>query len=145
MTVVGEANRETVSTNHSEVGELLIRGPNVFKEYLNKPEATRKEFTENGWFRTGDTCQISDGVFKILGRTSVDIIKSGGYKISALDIERILLTHPHVQDVAVLGVPDEVWGQRVAAVIVVKDPSKEILTIDQIREWSADKMPRYST
>jgi len=142
--VIGGGDSATVSTQNSPEGELLIRGPNVFKEYLNKPEATKKEFTECGWFKTGDTCQISEGVFKILGRTSVDIIKSGGYKISALDIERHLLTHPDILDVAVVGLPDQTWGQKIAAVIVLRKDADD-LTIEQLRDWCKDRMPRYST
>ena len=74
---------------------------------------TAREFTADGWFRTGDTARLSAGVFSILGRSSVDIIKTGGFKISALDVERRLLEHPEVQDAAVLGLPDLTWGQKV--------------------------------
>jgi len=112
--VLAEGDSSSVSVDISEEGELLISGPNVFQEYLNKPEATKKEFTEDGWFKTGDTAKVENGIFKILGRTSVDIIKSGGYKISALDVERILLTHQNIQDIAVVGVEDLTWGQKVA-------------------------------
>ncbi|XP_023337014.1 acyl-CoA synthetase family member 3, mitochondrial [Eurytemora carolleeae] len=129
--VLVEGEHGFVSSENSEPGELLIRGPNVFQEYLNKPEATKKEFTESGWFKTGDTCKVENGVFRILGRTSVDIIKSGGYKISALDIERILLTHPRIQDVAVVGVPDPTWGEKVGAVVVVSQGQQ--LTLQQLR------------
>ena len=62
---------------------------------------------------TGDTAQYTDGAYRILGRTSVDIIKSGGFKISALDVERHLLTHPNIEDVVVVGIPDVTWGQKV--------------------------------
>lgn len=87
----------------------------MFREYWQRPEATRKEFTADGWFRTGDTARYSgdDGGWRILGRSSVDIIKSGGFKISALDVERRLLEHPDVKDVAVVGLPDLTWGQKV--------------------------------
>ena len=82
-----------------------------------------------------------DGCYKIVGRTSVDVIKSGGYKISALDIERHLLSHPSIRDVAVVGVPSTTWGQVVAAVIVLKDG--HLLSIDDLREWAKDKMIPY--
>lgn len=102
-------------------GELQIRGPGVFTQYWNRPDATAESFTPDGWFRTGD-CAVrdADGCFSILGRLSADIIKSGGYKISALDVERVLLSHPAVGEAAVLGVADAVFGERVAAVLTLK-------------------------
>merc|ERR1711874_804317 len=142
--VIVEADSKTVTETPSlegEPGELIIKGPNVFKQYYNKPEATQKEFTRDGWFKTGDTSQVVDGVFKILGRTSVDIIKSGGYKISALDVERVLMTHPNIQDVSVVGLDDPVWGQIVAAVIVTSDPD---LSLVKLREWAKEEMSSYS-
>ncbi|KAI9094999.1 AMP-dependent synthetase and ligase [Phlyctochytrium arcticum] len=100
-------------------GELYIKGPQVFREYWNKPEATRKEMDEDGWFKTGDIVSVDkQGVYRILGRASVDIIKTGGFKVSALDIEREILEHKSVHDVAVLGLPSEEWGEIVAAMIV---------------------------
>ncbi|KAJ7380360.1 Acyl-CoA synthetase member 3, mitochondrial [Desmophyllum pertusum] len=100
-------------------GELQVRGTSVFKCYWNKPEATAETFTEDGWLKTGDTAAYKDGVYRILGRTSVDIIKSGGYKISALEVERHLLSHDDITDCAVLGKPDPVWGERVAAILTL--------------------------
>lgn len=141
--VLAGGDSESISTADSEEGELLIKGPNVFKEYYNKPEATKKEFTEDGWFKTGDTAKVEAGVFKILGRTSVDIIKSGGYKISALDVERVLLTHPDILDVAVVGVEDQTWGQKVAAVVVINKGSS--MDLRMLKEWSKDKMAKYWT
>merc|ERR1740128_1285352 len=139
--VLGEGTHEGVSEQDTEEGDLLIRGPNVFQEYLNKPDATRKEFTEDGWFKTGDTCKIEKGLFRILGRSSVDIIKSGGYKISALDVERVLLSHPGIQDIAVVGVPDPTYGQRVGAVLVLQ--AGEQLQLQDLRSWCKDKMAKY--
>ena len=142
-TILAEADSQTVSCENSEPGELLVRGPNVFAEYHKRPEATRKEFTEDGWFRTGDTAKVEDGEFRILGRTSVDIIKTGGYKVSALDVETVLLTHPAIQELAVVGVKDETWGQTVAAVVVLR--SGEDLSLAELREWSGGRMPKYWT
>jgi len=139
--ILAEGDSTQLSTNQSEEGDLQIRGPNVFKEYLNKPEATAKEF-DGDWFKTGDTSKIEDGVFRILGRSSVDIIKSGGYKISALDIERILLTHPLIQDICVVGVSDPVWGQKIAGVAVL-NTQESSLTLQELRSWCEDKMPKY--
>lgn len=118
---------EEIDLSSELEGELRVKGPTVFKEYWKKPEATAKEFDEDGWFKTGDIAQFSNErqSFRIRGRASADIIKSAGYKISALDIERVLLTHPQVQECAVFGVPDEKWGQIVTGLIRASSPSLE--------------------
>lgn len=123
-------------------GELLVRGPSVFKEYWNKPEATRESFTDDGWFKTGDTAVYKDGVYWIMGRTSVDIIKSGGYKISALEVERQLLAHPDILDVAVIGVPDAIWGQKVTAVVQLKNGQS--MTLPELKTWAREHMVPYT-
>ncbi|XP_048210893.1 malonate--CoA ligase ACSF3, mitochondrial-like isoform X1 [Perognathus longimembris pacificus] len=115
-------------------GELLVRGPSVFREYWDKPEETKKAFTSDGWFRTGDTAVFKDGRYWIRGRTSVDIIKTGGYKVSALEIERHLLAHPSITDVAVIGVPDVTWGQRVTAVVSLQEGHS--LSHGDLKEWA---------
>lgn len=92
-------------------------------------------------FKTGDTVEYVDGRFKILGRKSVDIIKSGGYKLSALEIETQLLSLEEIHDVSVVGLPDPVWGQKVAAMIVWND--KE-LKLDQLREIAKTRLPPYA-
>jgi malonyl-CoA/methylmalonyl-CoA synthetase len=98
-------------------GEIEVRGPGVFKEYWRQAEATAAAF-HDGWFRTGDIAVVEDGRYRLLGRASVDIIKSGGYKLSALEIEECLRRHPAVADCAVVGVPDTEWGEAVAAAVV---------------------------
>lgn len=120
-----------------------MRGKSVFNEYYNRPEATRNEFTVDGWFKTGDICEYSaeKKKFKILGRKSVDIIKSGGYKISALDVERELSQHPDIRECVVLGIDDEKYGQKIAAVIV---PVEKELTLKEVRDWATDRLPKYS-
>eukprot|EP00004_Rigifila_ramosa_P026328 TRINITY_DN8152_c0_g1_i3.p1 TRINITY_DN8152_c0_g1~~TRINITY_DN8152_c0_g1_i3.p1 ORF type:complete len:244 (+),score=32.58 TRINITY_DN8152_c0_g1_i3:117-848(+) len=127
------------------VGELEVKGDMVFAEYWNKPEATKSAFTADGWFKTGDIAaqRLSDGWYRILGRASVDIIKSGGFKISALDVERVLMSHPNISEVAVVGVDDTTWGSRVGAVVVWQKPS-EALNLQTLRKWCADKLPPYS-
>lgn len=107
-----------------EDGMVEVKGDNVFLEYWNKPEATAKEFTSDGWFKTGDVAKRSrdnNGAYYIQGRASVDLIKTGGYKVSALEVERKILGLESIQEVAVVGVADEEWGQRVAAVIKLRD------------------------
>ncbi|KAF4315073.1 hypothetical protein G195_011417 [Phytophthora kernoviae 00238/432] len=113
-----ETERE-LPIHEEQEGELRVKGPSVFHEYWNKPEATAKEFDADGWFKTGDIVQYSNELqsFRIRGRASADILKTAGYKVSALDVERVLLTHPQVLECAVFGLPDETWGQVVATVI----------------------------
>lgn len=125
-----------------EQGELLIRGP-IFDGYWDNEHATRNSFTEDGWFKTGDTATVQNGSCSIVGRTSVDIIKSGGYKIGALKIEQYLLEHDNISEVAVLGVPDDVWGERVAAVVRLKNPAKS-LSLGEVRTHCEQGMPHYS-
>ena len=122
-------------------GEIQIKGPNVFAEYWNRPEATAAAFTDDGWFRSGDVAVLDEGSYRILGRNSVDIIKSGGYKISALEIEEVLRTHPQVQDGAVVGLPDEEWGEVVAACLVA--PAD--LDTAALTAWLGERLPRYKT
>ncbi|MCG8470133.1 MAG: acyl-CoA synthetase [Gemmatimonadetes bacterium] len=98
-------------------GEIQVRGPMVFAEYWKRRKETAAAFDE-GWFRTGDEAVLEDGYYRILGRSSVDILKSGGYKISAVEIEELLRSHRGVHDCAVVGLPSEEWGERVAAAIV---------------------------
>ncbi len=100
-------------------GEIRIRGPMVFSEYWRRPEETTAAFVD-GWFLTGDEAVLEDGYYRLLGRRSVDILKSGGYKISAVEVEELLRTHPAVRDCAVVGIPDEDWGERVAAAVILK-------------------------
>jgi malonyl-CoA/methylmalonyl-CoA synthetase len=124
-------------------GEIQIKGATVFSEYWERPEATAEAFTPDGWFRTGDTAVVEDGRYRILGRSSVDILKSGGEKISALEIEDVLLRHDAVGEVAVVGIDDEEWGQRVVAVVVTTAPVEE----EELKEWcrahlAAHKVPK---
>mmetsp|Transcript_58779 Transcript_58779/g.182592 ORF Transcript_58779/g.182592 Transcript_58779/m.182592 type:complete len:703 (-) Transcript_58779:280-2388(-) len=163
-----------VKVKADENGGILIKGPLVFREYYKLEEETKKNFTEDGWFMTGDNCQVGgseeelqavqDGaraveaatgrprpeteekaapqlakIYRIMGRTSVDIIKSGGYKISALEIESVLLQHEKIKEVAVLGKPDETWGEMVTAICVLDGE----LTIKELREWGKERLATY--
>ncbi len=105
-----------------EAGEIQVRGPAVFRAYWRRPDATAEAFTADGWFRTGDRAVENEGAYRILGRMSVDILKTGGEKVSALEIEDVLRAHPGVRDCAVVGVPDPDWGERVCGAVVVADP-----------------------
>jgi len=118
-------------------GEIEVRGANVFIEYWGKPEATRDAF-RNGWFRTGDMAINEDGIYRILGRTSIDILKTGGHKVSALEVEEVLRDHPAIAECAVVGVPDPEWGERVAAALVLKNGAE--LGLDELRAWSKERL-----
>ncbi|KAL4803111.1 hypothetical protein BDV18DRAFT_166447 [Aspergillus unguis] len=121
----------------SPEGEILLRGPNMFAKYLNDPTATATAHDANGFFKTGDIATCKDGQYSILGRASIDIIKSGGYKLSALDIEREILGLDYVSEVMVVGVEDEEYGQRVAAAVVLKDEYRSkgfTLSLEQLRK-----------
>lgn len=117
---------ETIIEAPHVPGEIQVRGPGVFRGYWRLPEITSESFTSDGWFRTGDVAERDEsGSYKILGRRSQDIIKSGGYKISALEIESALLEHEAISEVAVVGIEDPEWGERVAAVYVSKVELRE--------------------
>jgi malonyl-CoA/methylmalonyl-CoA synthetase len=121
-------------------GEIQVRGPGVFLEYWGDPESTKKAF-HDGWFCTGDIAVVENGNYRILGRSSVDIIKTGGYKVSALEIEDVLSNHPHIQECVVVGVEDPEWGERVCAGLVLKEGSE--LTIDSLRKWAKERLAVY--
>ena len=113
----------------------------MFLEYWGKPRETESAFCD-GWFKTGDIAFLErDGSCRILGRESVDIIKSGGYKISALEIEEVLREHPLIEECAVVGVADPSWGESVGAARVLG----EGLSIDlgELREWASGRLARY--
>jgi malonyl-CoA/methylmalonyl-CoA synthetase len=121
-------------------GEIEIAGPGVFLEYWRRPEATAQAFRD-GWFRTGDVALVEDGYHRILGRRSVDIIKTGGFKVSALEIEEVLRTHPDIAECAVVGVEDADWGERVCAAVEPNDGAS--LSLDALQEWAREHLAPY--
>ncbi|MEV6235164.1 acyl-CoA synthetase [Lentzea sp. NPDC051838] len=128
----------------TETGEIQVRGPNLFTEYLNRPDATAEAF-DQGWFRTGDVgTRDPDGYYRIVGRKATDIIKSGGYKIGAGEIENALLEHPAVREVAVTGEPDDDLGERIIAWVVPAGttPDAEDLVDHVARLLTPHKRPR---
>ncbi len=121
-------------------GEIRVKGDNVFMEYWANSTATEESF-KDGWFCTGDVAVLESGYYRIMGRSSVDIIKSGGYKLSALEIEGVLLTHDAIAEVAVLGIPDETWGESVTAFIGLKPG--QTLEFNELKSWCDGKMSSY--
>ncbi|KAM2435356.1 hypothetical protein PS1_025321 [Malus domestica] len=134
------------------VGELCVKSPSLFKEYWKLPEVTKQSFTSDGYFRTGDAGTVDeDGYYIILGRTSADIMKVGGYKLSALEIESVLLQHPAVEECCVLGLPDRDYGEVVCAIIVPgaetkrkqKEELKPAISLEELSSWAKDKLAPY--
>ncbi|MFI9543159.1 acyl-CoA synthetase [Streptomyces sp. NPDC052016] len=124
LRLVEEDGTPIASHDGESVGEIQVRGPNLFTEYLNRPDATAAAFTADGWFRTGDMAvREPDGYVRIVGRKATDLIKSGGYKIGAGEIENALLEHPGVREAAVTGEPDADLGERIVAWVVPVDPA----------------------
>jgi malonyl-CoA/methylmalonyl-CoA synthetase len=121
-------------------GEIEVRGPAVFLEYWGRPEETRAAFRD-GWFRTGDTAVVEDGCYRILGRTSQDIIKSGGYKISALEIEEAVRAHPAVVECAVVGVSDTEWGERICVAAELREGAA--LDLPALQAWAKERLAPY--
>jgi malonyl-CoA/methylmalonyl-CoA synthetase len=129
----------------ADEGELQVAGPTVFTGYWQQPEATAAAFVWHGgvrWFRTGDTVRRhADGRLSVLGRTSVDILKTAGYKVSAPAVEEALRRHPDVRDAAVVGLPDETYGQIVAAAVMLRVPGA--LTAEQLVAFARDELAPY--
>jgi fatty acid CoA ligase FadD36 len=125
------------------VGELQVSGPTLFEGYLGRPEATAASYTDDGWFRTGDIAAVDeDGTHRIVGRASTDLIKSGGYRIGAGEVENALLAHPAVREAAVVGAPDPDLGQRIVAYVVADGVTGPELTDFVAARLSVHKRPR---
>ncbi|MET9552402.1 acyl-CoA synthetase [Streptomyces sp. NPDC006645] len=146
LRLVDETGAPITTYDSETVGEIQLRGPNLFTEYLNRPDATEAAF-DDGWFRTGDMAvRDPDGYVRIVGRKATDLIKSGGYKIGAGEIENVLLEHPGVREAAVTGEPDEDLGERIVAWIVPAQadapPSAEELAAHVGAQLASHKRPR---
>jgi malonyl-CoA/methylmalonyl-CoA synthetase len=139
MEVRLKAENGPIITAEDEPGEIQVRGPGVFQAYWNREQATAETF-EDGWFRTGDMAVLERGYYRIMGRLSVDIIKSGGYKLSALEIEAVLLEHPLIAECAVIGLPDDTWGEAVTAAVVLKSGT---LDLAALRDWCKGRLSVY--
>ncbi|CBY36898.1 unnamed protein product [Oikopleura dioica] len=120
-------------------GQLEIKSAGLFREYWNLPDKTDEEFTTDGWFKTGDQVRFDGENYHILGRASVDIIKSGGYKISALEIERVMLEHEDIKEIACFAIPDETFGEKIAAVIVTRKEINE----ENLKKWCKERLAAY--
>jgi fatty acid CoA ligase FadD36 len=134
---------EPVTHDGETIGGLQVRGATLFDGYLHLPDTTAEAMTDDGWFVTGDAVTIGpDGFHRIVGRASVDIIKSGGYKVGAGEVETVLLSHPSVDEVAVIGVPDDDLGERIVAFVVGDQPDERALIDHVAGLLSVHKRPR---
>jgi fatty acid CoA ligase FadD36 len=132
-----------VAESADGIGELQMQGPTLFDGYLGRPEATAAAYTDDGWFRTGDIASVDeDGTHRIVGRASTDLIKSGGYRIGAGEVENALLAHPAVREAAVVGAPHADLGQEVVAYVVADGVTGEELTDFVAALLSVHKRPR---
>lgn len=144
-----------VKLSEGEEGEVLVRSPFMLSRYLYDPEATAKAHDTQGYYHSGDIARREGKYYWIVGRASVDIIKSGGYKISALDIEREILALPYIAEVMVAGVADEEFGERVAAAVSIRDDelaqdylkangrSLDAINIDDLRQDLRQRLAGY--
>ncbi|WP_055472799.1 AMP-binding protein, partial [Streptomyces pathocidini] len=127
----------------ADIGELQLTGPTLFSGYLGRPEATAAAYTEDGWFRTGDIAAVEpDGTHRIVGRASTDLIKTGGYRVGAGEVENALLDHPAVHEAAVVGAPHDDLGQQIVAYVVAEGVTEADLTAFVATHLSTHKRPR---
>jgi malonyl-CoA/methylmalonyl-CoA synthetase len=142
--LVDDDGNEMTASDDETIGEVTVRGPNLFAGYLNRPEAT-DEAMRDGWFFTGDLATVAeDGYWRIVGRRSTDLIKTGGYKVGAGEIEVALLEHPAVLEAAVTGEEDPDLGERIVAWVVPEGdaPPKKDLIDHVAGELAPHKRPR---
>jgi malonyl-CoA/methylmalonyl-CoA synthetase len=146
LKLVDDQRQEIDAYDDQTIGEVVVRSAAVFAGYLNREDATAAVLDEEGWFHTGDLGTRSErGAIRILGRRSTDLIKTGGYRVGAGEIEACLLEHPSVREVAVVGIPDEDLGQRIAAFVVLRpgeDEDSAALTGFVAERLSPHKRPR---
>ena len=142
--LVADDGSDVEDSDDETIGEVAVRGPNLFSGYLNRPDATA-EAIRDGWFFTGDIgTRAPDGYWRIVGRRSTDLIKTGGYKVGAGEIEVALLEHPGVREAAVTAAPDEDLGERIVAWVVPEDdaPAEHDLIDHVASELAPHKRPR---
>ncbi|MBL8916142.1 MAG: AMP-binding protein, partial [Archangium sp.] len=144
LKLVDDQRKTIEASDDSTLGEVAVRGPNVFTGYLNRPDATAAVKDADGWFFTGDiAARKVDGSIRIVGRRATDLIKCGGYKVGAGEVEAALLEHPHVREAAVVGRPDPDLGEKIVAFVVVSQPTEPKALEDFVAaQLSPHKRPR---
>jgi acyl-CoA synthetase (AMP-forming)/AMP-acid ligase II len=127
--------------NPTELGEVCIRGKNVTKGYLHNPKATAEAFTKDGYFRTGDEGKKDEDGYLILTGRIKELINRGGEKISPIELDSIMLSHPKIAEAVSFGVPDDMYGQEVHAAVVLK-PGVQT-TEKELQQYCAEKMAKF--
>ena len=122
-------------------GEVLVRGPNVTPGCWHLPEATRAAIDDDGWFRTGDAAYLDEEGFLFICDRVKDMIISGGENVYPAEVESGLMRHPAIAEVAVIGAPDEKWGEAIVAIVVLK--SGQTVTLDELRSFAGEFLARY--
>jgi fatty-acyl-CoA synthase len=122
-------------------GEICCRGPNVMKGYWRRPDATAAAIDVEGWFHTGDAGYLDEDGFLFVSDRIKDMVISGGENVYPAEVESVLLENPAISEVAVIGLPDERWGEAVVAIVALK-PGAE-LTLEELRDFAAERLARY--
>ncbi len=135
------ADAENRPVAPGEVGEILYRGPNVMKGYWNRPEATAEAIDEDGWFHTGDAGYLDEDGFLFISDRVKDMVISGGENVYPAEVEGVLYEHAAIAEVAIIGLPDEKWGEAVTAVVALNEG--ESLTLEELREFADGRLARY--
>lgn len=123
-----------------EVGELCVRGPNVFVGYWGKPAETAQAL-RGGWFHTGDMARVDEQGFYTLVDRRKDMVITGGENVYPVEVEQVMYQHPGVREVAVIGVPDDRWGERVMAVVVRAEGAT--VSTEELRQWTRDRIAHF--
>jgi fatty-acyl-CoA synthase len=122
-------------------GEICVKGPNIMKGYWNRPEATAKAIDAQGWFHSGDVGYLDDEGYLYICDRLKDMVISGGENIYPAEVESVLFEHPAIAEVAVIGLPDDKWGEAVTAVAALN--AEETLTLEELRSFAESKLARY--
>ena len=122
-------------------GEVITRGPNIMKGYWNNPEATAAAIDAQGWFHTGDIGYLDEDGFLYIADRLKDMVITGGENVYPAEVESVLYDHPAIAEIAVIGLPDEQWGEAVVAVVALKPGTT--LTLEDLRGFAADRLARY--
>jgi len=140
LQLVNEDREPAIPSDDETLGEVAVRGASLFAGYLNRPEATAKVMDDDGWFYTGDLAtRTRAGSIRIVGRRATDLIKTGGYKVGAGEVESCLLEHPSVAEAAVVGLPDDDLGEKISAHIALR-PGTAIPSSDELVDWVASQL-----
>tara|TARA_Y100000385_G_scaffold29281_1_gene27559 strand:- start:258 stop:1004 length:747 start_codon:yes stop_codon:yes gene_type:complete len=134
-------DHDNVAVSPNERGEICIKGPNIMKGYWNRPEATANAIDEMGWFHSGDVGYIDEEGYLYICDRLKDMVITGGENVYPAEVESVLFEHPAIAEVAVIGLPDEKWGEAVTAVAAVTDGSD--LTLEALRDFAVSKLARY--